>query len=43
MFSGIRAHVHGHKSSCTRAQVQNVTFNPLLSMLTPSYNHQLEM
>ena len=32
MFSGIRAHVHGHKSSCTRAQVQYVTCYPLLYM-----------
>lgn len=36
MFSGIRAHVRGHKSSCTWAQAQYVTCYPLLYMLTPS-------
>ena len=29
MFSGIRAHVRGHKSSCTWAQVQYVTCYPM--------------
>lgn len=36
MFSVIRAHVRGHKSSCTWAQAQYVTCYPLLYMLTPS-------
>ena len=35
MFSGIRAHVHGHKSSCTWAQTQDVTFYPLLCHFLP--------
>ena len=35
MFSGIRAHVRGHKPSCTWAQVQYVICDPLLYMLIP--------
>lgn len=35
MFSVIRAHVRGHKSSCTWAQVQYVICDPLLYMLIP--------